>query len=484
MNTQHERGLPTHSIQQVPATSISETLAVVLLGLPVFVFIVAALRWELAIPAATFLLICLFQMVKRTDWQVSRDDVKRTAILASIAAIWVFLSGSFGVLQANLDWAKHYAILNLLAELKWWPQNSDGTLRYYLAWYLVPALVTKITSAKVGYIVASLGTVLGITLFFNIISPLFSSRKSLLIGVVAFIFFSGADLLGSFLTGFFLEFPKYHLEWWSGWIEYNSNMTAVFWVPQHALPSWLVIGLLLRMNERRELWIQPVLLVMLTLFWSPFAAIGLVPFGALLCIRHGALRTGLHWQSIGGVLLIGIPMTLFLLSGASGIPMGPVWMLGVVQPTGPHFSVPSMLLFLLIETGGPILVFILCRKAMPTNIALVAIASLMLIPLFHLGHANDFGMRASMPAICVMALWCSRALTLLPPRLAIVPLLVLLAGLPVPLTEMYRGIIATRVDFRKYTIRDAAGGGDTLIKQYFTPKSPWVLRKNGEPTPP
>ena len=110
--------------------SPSETLALLYLAAPVALFFVAAVAREWAWPALALLGLVGVRIGRRT----ARPWLPRKTLLMALvlAALWVFASGNFGLLQANEDWSKHYALLNILARQTWWPAGDDGVLRYSL----------------------------------------------------------------------------------------------------------------------------------------------------------------------------------------------------------------------------------------------------------------------------------------------------------------------------------------------------------------
>ena len=81
------------------------------------------------------------------------------------------------------------------------------------------------------------------------------ARRAAVAAVV--VLFSGLDIIGSLLD----DGPRFrtdwnittHLEWWAGKYQYSSMTTQLFWVPNHALGGWLIIGLLFRNDGAHEL---------------------------------------------------------------------------------------------------------------------------------------------------------------------------------------------------------------------------------------
>ena len=341
----------------------SETLALLYLAAPVGVFLVAAVIPALAWPATALLGYTLWRSGRHTAWRLHGPG-----LVASIAALglslgWVFASGNLGVLQANEDWSKHHALLNLLASKPWWPADDAGTLRYSLGWYLLPALAMKGVGGH-GALFSALWSVLGLLLFCRLIAPIFSSCTRYLAGIVAFAVFAGGDLFGTLMTGYRSHIP-FHLEWWSAWIQYSGTTTALFWTPQHALPAWIGIGLFMRqwapMQPPQTTAPSPALVVALALFWSPFAALGLLPFAVLLLSQQW--RRGWPIDGVGliAALVIAVPLLVFLQTDTAEIPKAFIWNSRCVMSGGSCFSWSGLVFFLLVETGGAALVLWACR---------------------------------------------------------------------------------------------------------------------------
>src|SRR3569833_690269 len=92
-----------------------DTLAVLYLVIPLFVFFAFFIRFEIAVPACALIALQLFEKANNTAWQ--RPVVPRWTYLyfLALAGLWVWLSGSAGGLRLdNNDWKKHYSIINFL----------------------------------------------------------------------------------------------------------------------------------------------------------------------------------------------------------------------------------------------------------------------------------------------------------------------------------------------------------------------------------
>ena len=116
--------------------------------------------------------------------------------------------------------------------------------------------------------------------------------------------------------------------------------------------------------------------------------------------------------------------------------------------------------FLLLEVGVPLLALWRCDRRQPMLWAVAA--TLALCPLFAVGQASDFCMRASIPALMALMVLCLRALLdarrVRRFRPAIVALaLCLLLGAATPLTEVKRGALAVAQAGRLGLVADDIG---------------------------
>jgi len=237
-----------------------------------------------------------------------------------------------------------------------------------------------------------------------------------------------------------------HLEWWAESYQYSSMTTQLFWVPNHALGGWLLIGLLMREpgvperpgagREPRDSGLEarrggldtvlPLVLVALAL-WSPLTALGAAPF--VLCRmgdsvrrdRSLALADPRIWAP---ALAVGLVLAAYLTLDAGRIPRG--WTIGrhglgagaVTRDLWRHAE------FFLLE-AGLIGAAILAIRA--SRRVVLALAILALLPLVSFGAANDFVMRVSIPSLAV---------------LAIAACLALAQGAPSAPTRIKRGVLA------------------------------------------
>lgn len=216
----------------------------------------------------------------------------------------------------------------------------------------------KITGGEVQNLVLLGWSVLGVFLFFCLLPGLVGTKYAAIIAApIVFILFGGADLIGTVLTHYHVG-PKYHLEWWASWIEFPANTTSLYWVPQHALPAWLGVALLMRYGQRTALLPYAALLVLAIAFWSPFSAIGLLPFLVALVWIHGK-KLLFNWRLWASTLLLAVPLGLYLSAAAESIPNGFIANVLCIADHRECFTWASYVLFLLIEIALPLVTLFL-----------------------------------------------------------------------------------------------------------------------------
>lgn len=460
--------------------SWSEAAAALYLLVPVFLFMLLYINAVIAAPACVLMAWCAWEICRRVSFPHATNALWRTAASLAIAFLCVAMSGSFGVSGLNSDWFKHFAVLNFIASSTHGLEaGQDSVLRYYLAWYLVPGLLGKFASVEGRQILVACWSTIGTFLFFRMLLDLVNPGKKAIIGALVFVLFSGADIVGEAITGW-QRGPRFHHEWWSGWINYNSNMTALFWAPQHTIAAWLMAALMLGQSKRRELLPYLSLLFCAVAFWSPFVAAGLVPFGVYLLLREGGPMLK-NWRTWGAIVTVGLPIALYLTTDAQRLPASFQWNLACVENC---FSWTSYVRFVALE-ALTFLVILVAWKPARTGFLVVTAAVLLLFPFYYLGLANDFGMRATMPALAVLAIASAHLVVNAPLRFVAPMVVVLVIGSLTPLGEIYRGLTdQTRVDPRGGFEVVFAGDWASARPQYFARPRAWLMRSTAAQTVP
>lgn len=324
------------------------------------------------------------------------------ACLATALALCL-LGGQAHLFFANDDWLIRDAVLHdLVAEP--WPVGylyaGDATmLRAPLGLYLMPAAIGKLVGLKGAHgALLAQDTVLFGGLFYGF-ARLAPSRRRGLALLAAFVAFSGWDVVGSMIVDDPL-IPGRHLEQWLGNLQFSSHVTQVFWVPNHAASGWIFVGAfcLWRAGTLRATSLAVVF--GLCVFWSPLSMMGALPFllVALVAdlVARRLTRAGLAALALAGLGLV--PVALYLGADAARVPHG-------LQDLSGAFASRYVLL-IAFELLPFLLILWLARPSGDRwtrgEIGLVA-GLLLVVPLYRLGGA-DFVMRASIPALALLAL--------------------------------------------------------------------------------
>ncbi|WNV74803.1 hypothetical protein [Geodermatophilus sp. DSM 44513] len=328
----------------------------------------------------------------------TRGEVLAVVALALVLAA---LAGPLGLVTASSDWHKHNALLHDLATMPW-PVTYEGvggaSLVYSFGFYLPAAAAAKVVGGSVlaAHLALFAWMALGYALLLALVGSCFPAGRRAVAAAVVLVTVGGADLLGGLLVPGDPVAPEVWM-WNTGVVlEYSGNVTALRWVPQHALPSWFIGTLFVQGWSARQWRDGRALLfaVGLSALWSPFAVIGgVVLLGALL-LRLAAQRVALRWRSLWVEVCLGaalLPVAVFL-----AIPSG-----GQVL-TASGIGPAGLLLFLGLEVA--LWVVLACLAGRLASALLPVLLLLVVLPLVSLGEFNDLAMRASLPALMALGL--------------------------------------------------------------------------------
>jgi hypothetical protein len=409
---------------QVLTTSVGSTIpgientdwldlsVVAYLILPVILFLWGWFTPEVSIASIACLLLSIAPLTRTRINHLQFRAAPRVFVLSFLsAAVWVYLGGVGHFRYANTDWITRDAVLRDLVVSQWpigYGQHlgHETLLRSTIAYFLPAAALSKLVGIKAAQMLLFIWTTLGAGIFFLQIFSLFpEGRRATAITVLAIVFFSGMDIVGSILRGGdeFLKSWRLdtHLEWWADDYQYSSMTTQLFWVPNHAIGGWLFVGMLLR-NRRLTYGLMPATLAALIL-WSPLTAAGAFPFVVWRYVTCDwsprALFVNYKFAWIGA-LLVSILIVGYVSIDPARIPKG-------IMSLSP-LNLSRLLQFYLLEVGIVGWISYTLRPCMPVFVALVL---LLFLPLVRLGEYNDFVMRASIPSLAVLAISVSAVLT-------------------------------------------------------------------------
>jgi hypothetical protein len=442
--------------------------------------------WAYALGMAAFAFLVVAASQAWAGGAGARVGYRVLAFSAVVAAVLLLLGGEGRIFYANYDWQVRDAVLRDLI-VNPWPfvytdRGAPELLRAPLGMYLIPAVLAKALGASSAGWVLLIQNLVLTTAFLAVASRLFDTMKAALWALAIFVMFSGMDILGVLLMashygGFYGDD---HIEFWSGF-QYSSHITQIFWVPMHALVGW--IGALLFLLWKQEKLRVELLLaaVPVLALWSPLAAMGVVPFAAYAGLadlfgKRIALSTILPPAV---AVLFTLSTLAYLVAGSGSVGIRP----NVFGPS-------RYVVFILLEVA-PYLAAVLILTPRPrwggATLALTA-ACLLLMPFLQIGESQDFVMRASIPALAILALLVAEAFPnvatkdlSLPRRMAVYGLSIALAvGTVTPLLEIRRALLflpppMTRCNFIQL--------GDQIVGLAHTTKATYLAPLPSIPSP-
>jgi hypothetical protein len=434
--------------------------------------------WLKALPAALFTLILstiltsLF-VSKRNDWSLqfmtlasepnkSNEQLsqpindangpfnKRNSqwtvhalVYSGIGALGLLLlSGVGGFGHFNGDLAVVHSMMRNLVEDPWPVSFFDGTkdLIYYFGLVLPASAIGKVFP-NLTYPAHAIFVWTGFFLFLfglfhHLSNPVRlstldseSSKGKMLwlnvaIGTFTVILFGGLDAVA--WKSRFDSWPEWgtHIEWWHQQFQWSSFLTQLVWVPRHAVPAWIGVMYLsarrASTDSRNFSWRSDIFVLSLIPFWSPFVALGLLPFFTV-CVFNDwradrkQLIPILGWGLL--CLCMALPSLIFLgsISGSLAVRILPTEL-------GSLAWMHSAGTFAWMELG-PFLVIcglflLLMRKRSQGDVQLreglviyaLAVFVLVVSLCVHTDRFNDFTMRVSLPGLLILSLLSSELL--------------------------------------------------------------------------
>ena len=444
--------------------------ALLTLLLPAAAFLATWLRPALGLPMAAAL-VAAFALYVRASNAPARDvfgheddafgcPVPVLALVVLCALLWTFFSGIGGLFYQTEDHYGRNAIFGDMLNHSW-PVYFDGTpyaLTYYIAYWILPALAAKGAAALLGagalwpaanaalFVQTVWYLIVTLLLFLSLAQAKGLIKNALLL--LLFVFFSGMDGLA---IPFFPDWWNNQLEWWAQGYQFSCNTTGLFWVYNQALPAWLCMMLLL--DHPHD--IGSFTLIGLAAFpFSPMPFIGLmVYFIGLAAVKgHALIRERGAAQGIRALLISCLTARNLLACVSIAPAFLPYFMANAASGGAPFrfdiyigsYGLPEaiarLLLFLLIEFGAYAL--IIGGHFRKNPVFLLTALSLVLAPMFRIGYGQDFSMRASIPGLITLCLFCGRYLLAeknarRAPALLLTALL--LIGSITPMMEFVRG---------------------------------------------
>lgn len=341
-------------------------------------------------------------------------------------------------------------------------------LSYYLGFWLPAALVGKLFGLETGRVALIVWAALGVMLFYVLICVW--QKRIAVWPLILFVFFSGLDAIGISLVQYETVrfWGDNHLEWWCTEydFQFSSMTTQLFWVFNQAIPAWIASVYVFLFEKPCNM----IYFLSLLIITATFPLAGLISFGIYFMVKRGKwenkydtvfeiLKSVGHnwisWQNVIAGMSIGIISILYIctnqavneiLQSLSQISIITVLIiLGIIaigvygimrlvlmgkkrwvvrgaiavgvflfcklviafpidEWQSPAFGWADMTIFYILEVG---IFFICVYDSVPSKrLLLVNAITLYVIPLIRIGTSADFCMRASIPGLVLLSLWC------------------------------------------------------------------------------
>jgi len=382
---------------------------------------------------------------------ITRDTILFWSKIGIVVFLWVYVSGIGGFTFQNSDFWGRNPIYRDLCDYKWpviydlsqqsdYVKNITGdstvAFSYYFAWWLAPALISKIFMlGEMGRsIVLFIWAILGV---FLVAYNLYALVNKLTLKIITvFIFFSGLDVVGFYIIKNTIPFME-HIEWWSKNFQYSSNTTLLFWVFNQAIPVWLITVLLMRLDDNKN----TVALSSLAFAYSPWATIGIVPIALYTVFQNKKIKKSITFTniSIPTIMIVFFGFFYAVSSGSSG-KNGFIWEL---HPGEEKAVLIRYFMFILLE--ALIFFIVMGKKAKKYKFYYVILFELILLPGYQLIQYS-FLLRGSIPALFILMVYIimffNESDESIKRRKEIL-IILLIIGAITPMTEMSRSLNKT-----------------------------------------
>ena len=378
--------------------SVSQRLAILYLVLPVAVWLIGWFHWWLSIPAVCMMAFALHRPMLDT-WKTSFAPV--TGALLCMALLFVVITPAAGMFEVNnFNWDKHRGILLDLSREDWPTYytayfESPVLLRYYLGYYMVPGLVGKLLGLGALSWAVPLWTWCGVAIALVVFALDYRGWEALISGMIVMLF--GAIYMP------FWGFPASPIPDWNVF-QLRFPLRELIDSPQHFLPAVLYTLLLLQLRDHPRFLAVSGIVTASSIFWSPFIAIGLLPFVGAMIFKQG-LRPFLSWENLLAAPLLAILIAAYVASGTANIPHGWVW-----ERYDWDTSFFEILRFPLVLTCSMLIgLIVILRPHLRRDAMLLVALPAMVVPLtYSYGYNFDWSSRVPFPALVVISFFVAK----------------------------------------------------------------------------
>lgn len=392
---------------QLKITSISYLL------LPSILFLLTWVKPLWGFSSTLVILLMSFQVFKTiiqtepTHERSQRPSNFNIGILFIISLLFNVLLGIGEFREQTSDFiANNFKIYDLVKnDFPVFYSDYKVYLCYYLGYYLPTAMLGKVFGLAFCHYFLLLWSTLGVFLTLSWVYTF--SRKAPFLLIIAFLLYSHSWIfihLLRFLEIDTIHFQAYFIKIKDFMLAINSFVNNYAWAPQHTIPACLGICLIINNYLHKEsLLIESVLVLMSTIFWSPFATIGLFPFVLVLFLKNiKILFHKSHFSELlqTAFLCVGFLPILSYLTSTQGVNADNT---GVIWNAGEADWWVYYLFYFIIHFGiWAILAF--SYKSKFQELFMIAFGTLCLLAFCKIGMMNDLNIRASVPSLVILSI--------------------------------------------------------------------------------
>ncbi len=219
-------------------------------------------------------------------------------------------------LTALGDYYKHLYVLTSIKTSGLPPHHPffpPSTLSYYYGYYLIPAAFSSVFNLDLAHVFfAYLLTTTFVVLFVivQLSMALFNTWYQRLLALTLFVFGTGLDIIPTLIQAKTGVLTANHIEFWSQVLNLsnylvNNIYTMLLWVPQHCLPSLIVLvtGVMF-LKERRPSFFWLALVIWFSVISSTFVSVGLVVWLGLIFLLISKARLRLILSGLVATCLL------------------------------------------------------------------------------------------------------------------------------------------------------------------------------------
>jgi hypothetical protein len=337
----------------------------------------------------------------RNEKKVVSLSYPHVILLAVLALFLVVVSGIGGLTYQTNDYVGHNSKFYDLTTNTWpiYFEGADTFGCYYWGFYLVPALIGKLTghlSITSIFLWTYLGVLGGITMAFIILKK--SMIRLCLLFVIGGIGHTVKVVLGVMTGAGFLR-PDVFIEVW-------NLFNQLLWAPNQLIPSLMLVSLIYYEGIINRNILSCFFPLSLVLIWAVFPSVTMSLIAFLIFMFYGEYKRifRIGWPAFFQKILIpglvSLPVLVYFLS-SSGVPIqGFLWTFAPLQPVISDYIICVILDVFLLYVIWKFLVD--NSKEVPDLYFYGLLFFIPVFALYRLGFANDLLVRGTMPLFMIL----------------------------------------------------------------------------------